>query len=141
MRSNNRPADIRNWVEREATWEFSRSGGPGGQNVNKVNTRATLRLPVDKLPVDADTLERVQRKLANRITREGDLVIHAREARSQTANRRAAVERAVALLLDALARKKGRRTTRPSRGSVERRIESKKIRGRRKRNRRPPDTD
>lgn len=109
--------------------------------MNKVNTRATLRLPIRTLPVDTDSLERVQRKLANRITREGDLVIHAREARSQNANRRAAVERAVALLLDALAQKQRRKRTRPSRGSVERRIVSKKIRGRKKRDRQPPDKE
>lgn len=141
VRSNDIQSDIRNWVEREATWEFSRSGGPGGQNVNKTSTRATLRLPVEKLPVDEDTLERVRLKLANRITLEGDLLIHSRETRSQAANRRVAAERAVVLLLDAIARKRKRKSTRPSRRSVERRIESKKVHGRRKRNRRPPDVD
>mgnify|MGYP006444768989 CR=1 FL=1 len=132
---------IREWIEREAAWEFSKSGGPGGQNVNKVNTRATLRIAIDRLPVDEESKERVREKLANRITSDDELLIHASEGRSQTANRRAAVYRAVSLLAAALRRQKRRKTTRPSKGAKERRIGSKKVRGRHKQNRRPPEPE
>lgn len=132
---------LREWIEQEADWEFSRSGGPGGQNVNKVNTRATLRVGIDRLPVDDASKERVREKLSNRITGEGELLIHASEGRSQSANRRAAVNRAASLLSAALRRQKRRKPTRPSKGAKERRIDAKKLRGRQKQNRRPPEPE
>ncbi|MFP4643954.1 MAG: alternative ribosome rescue aminoacyl-tRNA hydrolase ArfB [Spirochaetales bacterium] len=132
---------LREWIGREAGWEFSRSGGPGGQNVNKVNTRATLRLAIGELPLDEASKDRVREKLANRITSDDELLIHASEGRSQRANRRAAVYRAASLICAALRRQKRRKPTRPSKGAKERRIGAKKVRGRHKQNRRPPQPE
>ena len=133
--------ELAEWIERNAQWEFTRSGGPGGQNVNKVNTRAVLRLPVDRLPVDEAALQQVRERLGSRISNDGELLIRSSEARSQLANRRNAVDRAISLLSAALRPRKRRRPTRPSRGARERRIAEKKRRGERKQARRPPQPD
>lgn len=131
--------ELKEWIRREGRWEFSRSSGPGGQNVNKLSTKATLRLPLDHLPVTDHQRQAVRKRLSNRVTSEGELVIHASQMRSQHANRRLALQRAVALLNTALARKKPRLATRPSRAAIERRIVQKKRRGELKRERRRPE--
>ena len=133
--------ELAEWIERNAQWEFTRSGGPGGQNVNKVNTRAVLRLPVDRLPVDEAALQQVRERLGSRISNDGELLIRSSEARSQLANRRNAVDRAISLLSAALRPRKRRRPTRPSRGARERRIAEKNRRGERKQARRPPQPE
>ena len=133
--------ELAEWIERNAQWEFTRSGGPGGQNVNKVNTRAVLRLPVDRLPVDEAALQQVRERLGSRISNDGELLIRSSEARSQLANRRNAVDRAISLLSAALRPRKRRRPTRPSRGARERRIAEKRRRGERKQARRPPQPE
>ncbi len=133
--------ELADWIERNAQWEFTRSGGPGGQNVNKVNTRAVLRLPVDRLPVDEAALRQVRDRLGSRISNDGELMIRSSEARSQLVNRRNAVDRAISLLSAALRPRKRRRPTRPTHGARERRIAEKKRRGERKQARRPPQPD
>jgi ribosome-associated protein len=122
---------------RELWFEFSHSGGPGGQNVNKVETAATLCFS----PARSGTLSpaqkgRVLSRLGNRITRDGVLRITARESRSQAANREAAEARLARMLADALKPRKKRKRTRPTRASRERRIEAKKKRSEIKRQRR-----
>lgn len=112
------------------TWElrfvFSRSPGPGGQNVNKVSTRVTLLFDV----ADSESLTpaqrgRVRRQLATRIDRHGTLRVVSARHRTQAANRRAAVQRFVELLADALTVRKTRVKTRIPRRAVERRLQNK----------------
>lgn len=118
-------------------FSFAKSGGPGGQHVNKTATAATLRLPLaalsDVLPADA--LNRLKRHAGHRLA--GDtLVIHAAESRSQHANRKACLLKLRQMIIEAQHRPRPRKPTRPSRGARERRIQHKKHRGQRKAERR-----
>lgn len=131
--------ELDEWIDREGRWEFSRSGGPGGQNVNKVSTRTTLRLPIERLPLPEHERQTVRERLGNRVTSDGELVIHSSQTRSQHANRRLAHNRALTLLLNALARGPRRIATRPTRAAAERRIKQKKRRAQTKHDRRPPE--
>ena len=117
----------------ELVFEASRSGGPGGQNVNKVNTRIMLRFDVVNSPSLSDWQRgRIRSRLATRITKDGVLVIVSQRHRTQRANRQATVERFGELLREALKRRRVRKKTKPSRGSIERRLESKKRHSRQK---------
>jgi len=122
--------------ESELRFTASRGGGPGGQHVNKVASRVTLYFDVSKSPsVDESDRARIMRMLANRLTNDGVLQISSHASRSQAANREALVHRFEQLLRGALARRKKRRKTRPTRGSKERRLEGKKQRSQVKRRR------
>lgn len=121
--------------------EFSRSGGPGGQNVNKLNTQVTLSVPIGALGLPPDQEARVQTQLGTRINNNGELVIHSAETRSQFQNRTRAVDRAVSLIDGARRPQRRRKPTRPTLASRERRLRAKDIRGRRKQQRRPPGTE
>ncbi|GAB6088547.1 alternative ribosome rescue aminoacyl-tRNA hydrolase ArfB [Spirochaeta dissipatitropha] len=114
---------------------FSRSGGPGGQNVNKLNTRVTLRIELNRLELSEIQLARLHRILVNRINAEGMLVLQCSETRSQLRNREIALERAVHLIGSALQQEKKRRPTRPTAASRERRLKKKQNRGRQKQQR------
>ena len=123
--------------ERELTWRFSRSSGPGGQSVNTADSRVELGLDVARTtalgPIQrARVLERLSRRLVD-----GVLTVRASEHRSQLRNREAALERMAKILADALAAPPPRRRpTKPRRGAVERRLADKKRRSRTKRLRR-----
>jgi ribosome-associated protein len=115
--------------EDELSFTFVRSSGPGGQNVNKVSTAVQLRFDARNSPSLSDYVKRRLLTLASRwTTKDGVIVISAQRFRSQEQNRRDALDRLCGMIAEAALRPKPRRTTGPTRGSVQRRIESKKRR-------------
>lgn len=128
------------WVpEDELVFSVARSGGPGGQHVNKVSTRVTLRFDVAGSPsLSAAQRERILRRLAPRIGKDGVLRVVCGRQRSQAANRREAVERFADLLRQALLPEKRRVATRVPAGEKRRRLDAKRRRGRVKKDRSPP---
>ena len=115
--------------EEELHWSFVRSGGPGGQNVNKVASKAVLRWDVANTPsLPADVKARLRAQQANRITTEGVLILTSQQYRDQERNRQECLEKLRAMVLQAAVVPKKRRPTRPTRGSKDRRIQAKKRR-------------
>lgn len=122
--------------EEELRFTASRSGGPGGQNVNKVSSRVTLLLDVTGSPTLSGEQKRlIQERLATRVSNAGVLRVTAQSSRSQAANRELATERLVELLRWALAEPEERRPTKIPRAARRRRRESKQRRSRVKRER------
>lgn len=110
----------------ELAVSFIRSAGPGGQNVNKVASAVQLRFSLaHSSALRADVKARLRALAGHRVTHEGELLIVARESRSQEQNRRLAEERLVDLVRRALVPPKKRLATRPTRASRERRLETK----------------
>jgi ribosome-associated protein len=121
----------------EFSWTFVRSSGPGGQNVNKVASKAVLRwnfAASGSLP--ADVRERFLSRYASRLTGDGELVIRSQRYRDQGRNQADAMEKLRAMLAAVAVPPKKRRPTKPSRAAIERRIESKQARSRTKQMRR-----
>ena len=115
--------------ESEISFAASRSSGPGGQNVNKVSTRVTLRFDLEASPnLSAEQKEKVRRRLATRVSKQGVLSVSAQRERSQSANRARALERLVELLGQALEDEPERRPTRVPRSVDRRRLENKRRR-------------
>lgn len=126
----------------ELVIEVARGGGPGGQNVNKVSSKVRVRFSVANSPsLPPEVRGRLLEKLAGKLTTDGELLIAANEYRDQPRNRAAAIERLRRTLVDALFVPKARRATKPTRGSVERRIGERKHKSAIKRMRRPPGRD
>jgi len=123
---------------------FARSGGPGGQNVNKLATQATLTISLDDLAavLPPSALARLKHHAARYLAGDDRLIIASSESRSQLANRKACLTKLRELVVAARHRPKRRKPTRPSRRAIQRRLDAKKQRGQQKRsrhiNRNPP---
>ena len=125
--------------DEEISFATSRSGGPGGQNVNKLETRVTVRFDLaGSAALSEEQRARLRERLATRITKDGVLHVTSQRHRSQMANRDAAIERFVELVGEALREEVPRKKTRPSRAAKARRLDEKRRRSGRKRERAAP---
>jgi ribosome-associated protein len=128
--------------EDELHFSFARSGGPGGQNVNKVASKAILHWNLAaNTSLPADVRERLRGLQRRRLTTEGELVIHGQRFRDQAKNVEDCRERLREMVVQALQRPKLRKPTRPSRAAKRRRLEAKRQQSQRKAQRRGPSSE
>lgn len=126
----------------EFRWDVSRSGGPGGQNVNKVNSKVLLRWsPTTSPSLPEPVRARLVAALASRLTREGELLVSSQRTRDQSRNLADCLAKVRELVLAAATPPKLRRPSKPTQASKIRRIEAKGRRSATKQLRRKPETD
>ena len=114
-------------IENEFKFSASRSSGPGGQSVNKVNTKVTLRWDVkNSTSIDNEQRLRITEKLAKVINNEGEVILTAQTNRSQLQNKEEVISKLQALLTKAFIVHKARKATKPTKSSVQKRLEAKK---------------
>jgi ribosome-associated protein len=130
-------------AESELRFDFIRASGPGGQNVNKVSSAVQLRFDVANSPsLPEEVRQRLAHIAANRITKDGVLILEASQFRTQEQNRQEAIDRLVELLRRAAHKPKPRKRSHPTAASIERRLERKRRRSLQKRLRRhTPDSE
>lgn len=117
----------------ELEFSASRSSGPGGQNVNKVSTKISLRFDVlNSTVLTEEQKQTLIHKWASQLTKEGVLLLHSQEKRSQLQNKEAVLIKLDRLLTKAFAVKKPRKATKPSKASKRKRVDAKKLRGEKK---------
>ncbi len=125
--------------DEEFEWSFVRAGGPGGQNVNKVASKAVLRWPLAASPsVPADVKARLRSRHPSRVTVEGDLLLTSQRYRDQERNKQDCLDKLREMLLRAATPPTPRKKTKPSRGAREARLADKRRQSARKRTRRSP---
>ena len=128
--------------ESEFEWTFVRSSGPGGQNVNKVSSKAVLRWhATESAALPEEIRRRFLARFASRLTTGGELVISSQRYRDQPRNIADAREKLRAMLASVAVPPKKRKPTKPSRAAVARRLESKQARSRKKQLRRKPSDE
>ena len=126
----------------EFEWSFARSGGPGGQNVNKVASKAVLRWDFERSPsVPDDVKARFRERFPSRLTTEGEVVLASELTRDQGRNREDCLAKLAGLLRAVARPPKVRRPTKPTKGSQRRRVEAKRRQSVRKAGRRSPGGD
>jgi ribosome-associated protein len=126
----------------EFEFTYARSSGPGGQNVNKVNSKALLRWPVVSSPsLPAGVRERFLDKYGSRLTQDGDLILTSQKYRDQLRNVDDCLAKLQAMLLSVISPPTPRRPTKPSRAARQRRVVAKREHSQKKQQRRPPAVD
>jgi len=129
-------------IVRELKFKAVRSSGAGGQHVNKVSTKVELVFDVQgSAGLSADEKDRVARKLAKKLTKEGMLLLQGDDTRSQHKNKELVIKRFLKILKEALKVPKKRKKTKPSKSAIEKRLKSKRISSQKKANRGKPDLE
>ena len=124
-------------LSKELTFSASKSSGPGGQHVNKVNTKVTLRFDVvNSTLLNEEQKATILKKLTSKITKEGIFILFAQSTRSQIKNKEAVVQKLDRLLTKAFAKRKVRKSTKPTKAAVRKRLDNKKKQAEKKKLRR-----